>query len=108
MDGADKSWLELVVRDPEHSTLIDIVVFYPIQPCGRKLYQHRVHGVERTARGHGKPFVLRAGGPRRLGELVALMAVATDVYSKRFAYAATFLVWSRSQRTLRAEILSGH
>ena len=42
-DGAEKSRLDLVVRDPEHSALIDVVVFYPVQPCGRKLYRHGVH-----------------------------------------------------------------
>ena len=133
VDGADKSRLDLVVRDPEHSAMIDVVVFYPIQPCGRKLYQHRVHerakfdryqptrdgrrqhavplvpavvscfgvlnetcatylgGVERTARGRGKPFVPRTGGPRSLDELVSLMAIleaasiVTDVYSQRLS-----------------------
>ena len=46
-------------------------------------------GVERTARGRGKPFVPRTGGPRSLGELVSLMAIleaasiVTDVYSQR-------------------------
>ena len=113
--------------------LLDVVVFYPIQPCGRKLYQHRVHerakyeryqptrdgrrqhavplvpavvscfgvlnetcavyfdGVERTARGRGKPFVPRTGGPRGLDELVSLMAIleaasiVTDVYSQRLS-----------------------
>lgn len=41
-DRTEKSRLDLVVRDPVHSALLDGVVFYPVQPCGRKLYRHGV------------------------------------------------------------------
>ena len=42
-DGAEKSRLDLVVCDPEHPGMLDVVVFYPLQPCGTKLYHHAVH-----------------------------------------------------------------
>ena len=43
VDGAEKSRLDLVVSDPEHAALLDMVVFYPLQPDGVKTHAHRVH-----------------------------------------------------------------
>jgi len=42
-DGAEKSRLDLVVSDPEHAALLDLVVFYPLQHGGVKTYARRVH-----------------------------------------------------------------
>ena len=42
-NALQKSRLDLVVRDPEHAAMIDVVVFYPVQPCGRKNLADRVH-----------------------------------------------------------------
>ena len=43
VDGAEKSRLDLVVKDPEHPGMLDVVVFQPIQPCGKRLYRHLDH-----------------------------------------------------------------
>ena len=42
-DGAEKSRLDLVVRDAENPAMLDVVVFYPLQPSGRALYRHADH-----------------------------------------------------------------
>jgi len=41
VDGAEKSRLDLVVRDPLHSALLDIVVFHPLHESGIGTYKHR-------------------------------------------------------------------
>lgn len=41
--GADKSRLDLVVRDPVHAGMLDVVVVFPLQPCGTRVYRHVDH-----------------------------------------------------------------
>jgi len=49
-DGGEKSRLDLVVRDPKHAAMLDIVVFHPLQACLRKVYAHRPHESKKFAR----------------------------------------------------------
>jgi len=42
-DGAEKSRLDLVIRDPEHVGMLDVVVFHPLQRCVTKAYRHLDH-----------------------------------------------------------------
>ena len=42
-DGAEKSRMDLVVKDPAHAALLDLVVFYPLHEGCRGTYAHRTH-----------------------------------------------------------------